>query len=412
MSTAYHLFERFGVELEYMIVRADALDVLPVADRVLEAVAGEIVSDVELGELAWSNELVLHVIELKTNGPAPSLDGLAGLFQRDVRRINELLGPLGGRLMPTAMHPWMDPHTQTRLWPHDYSPVYAAFDRIFDCKGHGWSNLQAIHLNLPFADDDEFGRLHAALRLVLPILPALAASSPLVDGRISGLADTRLEMYRHNARRVPSVAGAVIPEPVFSRRDYEEQILERIYRDLAPHDPDGTLRYEWANARGTIARFDRNTFEIRVLDMQECPAADVAIIAFIVDALRALVAEQWASYADLCTWPVAALCDIFLSTLRDGDRAVIANEAYLATFGLGDVPRCTAGELWTHLFETLVPATRRDSPESSPLRVILNEGCLARRILHALQGDESPARLAAVYRELCDCLAEGRMFRL
>jgi glutamate---cysteine ligase / carboxylate-amine ligase len=38
---AFRLFERFGVELEYMIVDARSLDVLPVTDRVLHAVAGE-----------------------------------------------------------------------------------------------------------------------------------------------------------------------------------------------------------------------------------------------------------------------------------------------------------------------------------------------------------------------------------
>ena len=64
-----HLFEGYGIELEYMIVDRDTLDVLPVTDRVLEQVAGETVNEVERGPLGWSNELVLHVIELKTNGP-------------------------------------------------------------------------------------------------------------------------------------------------------------------------------------------------------------------------------------------------------------------------------------------------------------------------------------------------------
>jgi hypothetical protein len=90
--------------------------------------------------------------------------------------------------------------------------VYEAFDRIFDCRGHGWANLQSAHLNLPFSDAEEFGRLHAAIRLLLPILPALAASSPVMDGRLTGRVDSRLDVYRHNARRVPQVSGRVVPE--------------------------------------------------------------------------------------------------------------------------------------------------------------------------------------------------------
>jgi glutamate---cysteine ligase / carboxylate-amine ligase len=112
---AFHLFQRFGVELEYMIVHAESLAVLPVTDRVLWAVAGQYLSEIELGTISWSNELALHVIELKTTEPAASLDGLAAEFQEHVGRINRILEPLGGRLMPTAMHPWMDPHREMRL---------------------------------------------------------------------------------------------------------------------------------------------------------------------------------------------------------------------------------------------------------------------------------------------------------
>ena len=250
--TPLHLFEGFGIELEYMLVDINTLDVLPMSDRVLHAVAGAYEAEVEMGDIAWSNELVLHVIELKTNGPAPSLLGLPPAFTAQVGHINTLLAPLQGCLMPSAMHPWMQPHREMRLWPHAYSPVYEAFNRIFGCQGHGWANLQSVHLNLPFANDVEFGRLHAAIRLLLPIMPALAASSPILEGRPSGFLDTRMEMYRSNAQRIPSVSGKVIPEPAFTKHDYEQTILQPLYRDIAPYDPEGILQYEWLNARGAM----------------------------------------------------------------------------------------------------------------------------------------------------------------
>jgi len=37
------------------------------------------------------------------------------------------------------------------------------------------------------------------------------------------------------------------------------------------------LQNEWLNSRGAIARFERDTIEIRVLDSQETPAAELAI---------------------------------------------------------------------------------------------------------------------------------------
>ena len=81
-------------------------------------------------------------------------------------------------LLPTAMHPWMDPHTETLLWPHGNRDIYHTYNRIFNCQGHGWSNLQSVHVNLAFKGDEEFGRLHGAIRLLLPLLPALAITSP------------------------------------------------------------------------------------------------------------------------------------------------------------------------------------------------------------------------------------------
>jgi carboxylate-amine ligase len=51
------LFTKFGIELEYMLVRDDSLDVAPIADRILAQAAGRITNEVERGIMAWSNEL-------------------------------------------------------------------------------------------------------------------------------------------------------------------------------------------------------------------------------------------------------------------------------------------------------------------------------------------------------------------
>ena len=408
-KTKLHLFEGFGLELEYMIVRADTLAVLPIADKLLFAEGGSY-DDVERGPVAWSNELALHVIELKTNGPAPSLQPLAAAFDKDVQHINAWLSGQGGQLMPGGMHPFMDPAKETQLWPHEHSAVYEAFNRIFNCSGHGWSNLQSTHLNLPFADDAEFGQLHAAIRLLLPLTPALAASSPVMDGRLQRFLDSRLHVYQDNAIRVPSVAGAIVPEPAFSRKDYEMSILARIYHDLQEEDPAGTLQHEWVNARGAIARFDRNTIELRLLDVQECPAADVAIAALITAVLRAQVAERWCSLADQKTWGVKPLAKILRHVIVEGPDALVDDADYLRLYGFPGA-KATVGELWQHLAEQVWPAGDAEAKPFRPaLDVILRQGPLAKRIVAAVGRDSSKVRLRHIYGDLCACLAEGRQF--
>ena len=406
-QTPLHLFEGYGIELEYMIVEKDSLAVKPVTDRVLQQVAGSIVNELEFGPLCWSNELVLHVIELKTNGPAPELAGLADQFQTGIWQVSEQLAALGGRLLGTAMHPWMDPHRETVLWPHANSPIYTAYNRIFGCQGHGWSNLQSMHINLPFADDSEFGRLHAAIRLVLPLLPALAASSPIVSGMATGLLDNRLEFYRNNQKMIPEIAGQVIPEAVFNRADYEEKILGATYRAIAPHDPQYVLQEEWLNSRGAIARFERNAIEIRVLDIQECPKADLAIAALTVALIRALCEQRWGLLRHQQEIAVAPLAELFRRTLRGGGDELVEETAYLAGFGVLE-RRISVADLWRRLYEQLedeIPAEYR-----APLELILDRGTLSQRILQALPQGFGRTELAGVYRQLADCLLQGEMF--
>ena len=402
------LFEAFGVEIEAMLVDAATLSVRAECDLLMTRVGGSEGADVELGDIAWSNELALHVLEQKTNGPAPTLAGLATRFHDGWRRASEELAAMGARLMPGGMHPWMDPHTETVLWPHEYTEVYRAFDRIFGCSGHGWANLQSTHLNLPFQGDEEFARLHAAIRLVLPLLPAISAASPYLDGRRASVLDARLVAYRGNARRVPSVTGLVVPEPAFTREEYEREILGRIYADMAPLDPEGTLRHEWANARGAIARFDRGTVEIRVIDAQECAAADLAVVAAVTEVVRALALGPL-SQRDFDRDPsTEALAGLLEATIIDAERAPVGVPGLLAALGLGSAAR-TAGDVWQALLDRFPP----HDPEgewTGALETILRDGPLARRLVAALGETPGRGELAEVYGGLCACLEENRPF--
>lgn len=403
-----HLFEAYGVELEYMIVSAETLDVVPAADKLLESVAGELTDEYENGDVAWNNELTLHVIELKCNGPRPSLAGLADSFQRNVRLALDALAPEALRLMPGAMHPWTDPHA-AELWPHGSREIYATFDRIFGCRGHGWANLQSAHLNLPFEGDREFGRLHAAVRLLLPALPGLAASSPAVDGAVNGTADNRLVVYRRNCARIPSITGDVVPEPIYSIGEYRERLLERLYADIAPHDPEGVLRHEWLNARGAIARFERMTIEIRVLDLQECPAADLAIIGVIVDTLKSLCEERWADLGAIEAWPTRDLARLLGLAERRAEQAEVGDGRYLRALGLHRAG-ATLGKLWEHLIEAAAGRGAVGEQDGRVLEQYLRHGTLATRLAKALGPAPARADFRRVYGRLCDALATGTLF--
>jgi carboxylate-amine ligase len=400
------LFEGIGIELEYMIVNRDTLDVLPIADELIRRVVGTYSNDYEKEGICWSNELALHVVELKTCGPVATLSEAGPLFHEDIRRINDIVSDFNGMLMPSGAHPWMDPCTEARLWPHGQRTIYETYHRIFNCEGHGWTNLQSCHLNLPFKGSEEFGRLHAAIRLILPIIPAIAASTPILDATLQPFLDTRMEYYRTNSARISSITGEIIPEPIFTPVAYNNEIFERMYRDIEPFDPDGTLRDEWLNARGAIARFDRNAIEIRIIDVQECPRADLAVSAAICGVLKAIVAERWCGFPNQMAWQVGPLKKILMDTVRMAEGAVISDPAYLESFGLAGQREISAGELWRYLADQ-VEMERELTPT---FHAIVKHGSLSNRILRSLAGEITRQNLKMVYRELSDCLRLNRLF--
>lgn len=407
---AFGLFEAHGIEIEYMIVSKNDLSVLPISDKVLERAAGRLVSDFEDGPITWSNELVLHVLEFKTSAPAPSLAGLEREFQRSLAKAQKVLNGFNALLLPTAMHPLMKPAREMRLWPHDNAEIYSAYNSAFGCEGHGWSNLQSIHLNLPFANEDEFVRLHSAIRLVLPLLPAIAASSPLVEGHPTAALDNRLLHYQKNQRRIPSITGLVIPEPVRSFAEYRSKILEPMYRDIAPFDPDEVLRDDWLNSRGAIARFGRQTIEIRVIDSQECPLADLAIASAASAVVKALCMEELSPLTDQLALASAELKSIFDRCVNDGGSALITNEEYLKGLGLSAKRALTADEVWQRLLSSL-PVRASLVPEyRAVISRIIRDGNLSLRILRSLNHSLDELSILTTYRRLAACIATNTLF--
>lgn len=405
------LFEGFGIEIEYMIVDCASREIRSIADTLLDDIAAgqdsaTLSPHCPDGRVEWSNELVAHVAEAKCAAPEPDIAAFLAPLRQSLAQANRLLAARGACLMPSAAHPWMNPAEDPILWPHEYHDIYAEYDRIFGCSTHGWTNLQSVHLNLPFATDEEFGRLHAAIRLVLPLIPALAAASPYLDGKFTGLLDARMQHYRYNSMRIPAMTGDLIPEAVFTPQAYRSTVLEPIYAQSAPLDPTGILRDEWANARGAIARFDRNAIEIRVTDSQENPLADLAICHAVAAVVRLLTEETFCSYAQQQTWSVARLYRLFFDAVRDAEQAPVLDPDYAALFGVRSA-QPVFGDIWRALFAR--PDVRH--PLFTPwVETYLTRGTLARRMLDHAGLHPARHQLHSLADRLCACLQDGMNF--
>ncbi|HEX7646799.1 MAG TPA: glutamate--cysteine ligase, partial [Noviherbaspirillum sp.] len=80
-----HAFGGYGIELEYMIVDRESLSILPISDKLLHGTPGNDGNEVQRGLLGWSNEFVLHVIEVKNLRPIAALSMLPDAFQDEVQ---------------------------------------------------------------------------------------------------------------------------------------------------------------------------------------------------------------------------------------------------------------------------------------------------------------------------------------
>ncbi len=402
----FPIFSVLGIEIEYMLVDKEHLNIQPKSDLILKALAGEQVEEVALGDIAISNELVMHVLELKTNGPKPPSAPIVEQFQKTILDIQPLLAEHHLLLMPSGAHPWMNPHTETVRWPHGNNEIYQQYDTIFDCKGHGWSNLQSMHVNLPYANDEEFCQLHNSIRLILPLLPALAASTPILDGKPTGLLDSRLYFYSENQKRIPSISGEIIPEFIKTEKEYQEKILNPMYQDISALDPMGILQHSWLNSRASIPKFAHKAIEIRILDSQECVTADLAI-AKIINA----VLKNWcetSSYYLENPCETKRLKNLFDQSIKSGLSTPVDDPKLFIQWQLPTHLK-TLRDIWSQLIEK--NSTALELQEQLALEQILSLGNLSERILQAVGKDINLESLKRVYAQLQFCLLSNQGFQ-
>jgi hypothetical protein len=145
--------------------------------------------------------------------------------------------------------------------------------------------------------------------------------------------------------------------------------------------------------------------------VQECPRADLAIAWLVSRVLRALCEAGPSAQERLRALDTAALARVLSRTTAQAEAASVDPPEYLAALGI-DAPRRTAGEVWKELFERHAAADPGASEHAAALETVLDQGCLARRILRRVGEEPSRQALFRVYQDLADCLRDGQLFRV
>jgi hypothetical protein len=228
-----------------------------------------------------------------------------------------------------------------------------------------------------------------------------------LDSKYCGYLDGRIETYRHNQEKIPSITGKVIPEAVFTYKDYEEQIFNKVKADIAPYDPDHLLNHFFLNSRGAIARFDRGAVEIRLVDIQECPDADIAIAEWEVAVLKGLAEGKFANDSQIRALDTDALAKILLATTRFAEKTVISDRDYLKVWNI-DASEITAGELVQRITEKV--RSKISDHSQALLASMFKRGTLASALVKNVGADPDRDDFVYEYGRLAHCLAENRLY--
>ncbi len=239
-----------GVEEEFSILNPQTLDLAPRFEELRAAAEGD-----ETLHEGITGELICSEIEIISGAGADLHDALAR--QRDRRgRLFALAGAHGAALGATGTHPWADYREQPIIDTEHYRRVEDGLRYV------AWrNNTFSLHVHVGVRDIDRAIRVCDRLRAVLPLLLAISANSPYLDGRDSGLHSARTQAFTKSFPRcgVPDVFGGW---PAY--REYIEFLVRtrsiveftQVWWSVRPHFSFGTVEVRICDAQASAQESD------------------------------------------------------------------------------------------------------------------------------------------------------------
>jgi carboxylate-amine ligase len=237
-----------GLEEEFAVLDPQTLDLVPRFESLRDAAAER---DPVLSA-AITGELISSEIEIVSGRGEDLHDALAR--QRDRRRrLFALAGDQGLALGSTGTHPWADYRKQRNIDTEHYRRVV---------EGLGYvarrNNTFSLHVHIGVRDADRAVRVCDRLRPVLPLLLAVSASSPFLDGQDTLLHSARSQTFTKSFPRcgVPDAYGGWD-----AFRDYLELLImtnsiveyTQVWWSIRPHASFGTVEVRICDAQVTAA---------------------------------------------------------------------------------------------------------------------------------------------------------------
>jgi carboxylate-amine ligase len=260
-----------GIEEEWAIVDPRTLELTPCFEVLRDAGAkDDVLAD------AISGELISSEIEIRS-GRGENAAHARELQREARRRLFAVADAAGVALASTGTHPLSDYRDQKIIDTDHYHRVEDGLKYV------AWrNNTFALQVHVGVKGADRAVKACDRLRPILPLLLAISANSPFLDGRDSGLHSARTQTFTKSFPRcgIPDVYGAWA-----AWQEYVDLLLRtnsiveftQLWWSVRPHHSFGTI-------------------EVRICDAQTTgPEADglaELIVACVAQALREVDAGE------------------------------------------------------------------------------------------------------------------------
>ncbi|MEL6494024.1 MAG: glutamate--cysteine ligase [Cyanobacteria bacterium J06623_7] len=241
----------------------------------------------------------------------------------------------------------------------------------------------SIHINVGIEDPEVLMRACRLVRVEAPLYLALSASSPFIDGKVTGSHSTRWQMFPKTPEHVP-----LFDSHAHFIRWTEEQLAAKTMRNV---------RHLWSAVRpnGDRRPYNLNRLELRICDLVVDPLALLAITAL----LEARIMET-IKYPELDPLAQSTLSNTDLQSdlmaLADQNEAAAARQSLDAELRHWQDGRKIIARDWINeIYDRVYPLAKQRgfSCFLSPLKKILRQGNTAQQWLKLHDQGMSPTEI-------------------
>jgi glutamate---cysteine ligase / carboxylate-amine ligase len=255
LDTARAAFEHstdFTVGIEEEFALLDGTD-LGLVGR-FEELRNASMADPVLAE-SVAGELISSEIEIRS-GRGEELAAATAAQRERRRRLFALAADRGLALGATGTHPWSDYREQHIIDTDHYHRVQEGLQYV------AWrNNAFSLHVHVGIRGADRAVLVCDRLRPVLPLLLAISANSPFLDGRDSGLHSARSQIFTRSFPRCG------VPDPFGGWEAFAQYIdflvrtssiveYTQVWWSVRPHFAFGTVEVRICDAQATAPEAD------------------------------------------------------------------------------------------------------------------------------------------------------------